>query len=276
MKLVFCGVGALGSTAAVLCRSLGAELRLVDFDRVESKNLSAQAFVKQSLGKNKAEALKLQLWNFWAVKAEAMPVRVGADNVAQVCGGGDLIVDCFDNQASRQVLSAHARATGLPLVHAALSADGRFGLVRWDERFTADAEDARRPGHLRGRRAPAVHRPARRGAGPHHPGLRRPERAPRGNGQPQRHHPRLTPTIVRRGSRDRSRRFRAAAADGSLDADWDVADVFFPILAARRWARGVHHAPAGRHAFLLGIDNRQAIAADEGPGQHDDDRPTHG
>ena len=66
MKLVFCGVGALGSTAAVLCRSLGAELRLVDFDRVESKNLSAQAFVKQSLGKNKAEALKLQLWNFWA------------------------------------------------------------------------------------------------------------------------------------------------------------------------------------------------------------------
>jgi molybdopterin-synthase adenylyltransferase len=142
MKLVFCGVGALGSTAAVLCRSLGAELRLVDFDRVESKNLSAQAFVKQSLGKNKAEALKLQLWNFWAVKAEAMPVRVGADNVAQVCDGGDLIIDCFDNQASRQVLSTHARAAGLPLVHAALSADGRFGMVRWDEHFTADAEGA--------------------------------------------------------------------------------------------------------------------------------------
>jgi molybdopterin/thiamine biosynthesis adenylyltransferase len=143
MKVVFCGVGALGSTAAVLCRSLGAELRLVDFDRVESKNLAAQAFVKQSLGKNKAEALKLQLWNFWAVKAEAVPVRVVADNVAQICdcAGAGLIIDCFDNQAGRQVLSAHARATGLPLVHAALAADGRFGLVRWDERFTPDAED---------------------------------------------------------------------------------------------------------------------------------------
>ena len=111
MSIVFCGVGALGSTAAVLCRSLGAELRLVDFDRVESKNLTAQAYVKQSLGKNKAEALKLQLWNFWAVKAEAVPVRVVADNVAQVCAGADLVVDCFDNQASRQVLSTHARAT---------------------------------------------------------------------------------------------------------------------------------------------------------------------
>src|SRR5262245_39298925 len=141
MRIVFCGVGALGSTAAVLCRSLGAELRLVDFDRVESKNLAAQAFVKQSLGKNKAEALKLQLWNFWALKAEALAVRVVAENVAEVCAGADLIVDCFDNRAGREVLSAHARAAGLPLVHAALSADGRFGLVRWDERFVADAED---------------------------------------------------------------------------------------------------------------------------------------
>jgi hypothetical protein len=141
MRIVVCGVGALGSTAAVLCRSLKAELRLVDFDRVESKNLTAQSYVKQSLGKNKAEALKAQLWNFWAVKAEALPVRVVADNVAQVCAGAQLVVDCFDNRAGREVLSAHARATGLPLVHAALAGDGRFGLVRWDERFAPDAED---------------------------------------------------------------------------------------------------------------------------------------
>ena len=142
VRIVFCGVGALGSSAVVLCRSLGAELRLVDFDRVESKNLSAQAFVKQSLGKNKAEALKIQLLNFWTVKAEALPVRVVAENVAQVCAGADLLVDCFDNRAGRDVLSAHARAAHLPLVHAALAADGSFGLVRWDERFTADREDA--------------------------------------------------------------------------------------------------------------------------------------
>jgi len=64
MRIVFCGVGALGSTAAVLCRNLDASLVFVDFDRVESKNLLAQAYVKQSVGKNKAEALKLQLLNF--------------------------------------------------------------------------------------------------------------------------------------------------------------------------------------------------------------------
>jgi hypothetical protein len=141
MRIVFCGVGALGSTAVVLCRSLPVELRLVDFDRVESKNLAAQAFVKQSLGRNKAEALKLQLWNGWGVKAEALGVRVVDGNVAEVCAGAGVIVDCFDNRAGRAVLSAHARAAQLPLLHAALSGDGRFGVVRWDERFVADAED---------------------------------------------------------------------------------------------------------------------------------------
>jgi hypothetical protein len=141
MRVVICGVGALGSTAAVLCRSLGVELRLVDFDRVESKNLAAQAFVKQSLGKNKAEALKLQLLNLWGVKVEALGVRVVAENVKEVCAGGDLLVDCFDNRAGREVLSAHARTSGVALVHAAMSGDGNFGMVRWDERFTPDAED---------------------------------------------------------------------------------------------------------------------------------------
>ncbi len=141
MRLVICGVGALGSTAAVLCRNLPASLALVDFDRVESKNLLAQAYVKQSVGKNKAEALKAQLLNFHGVKAEAFGVRLTADNVAQLCAGAGLLVDCFDNAASRGLLSAHARATGTPLLHAALSGDGTFGLVRWDERFTPDAED---------------------------------------------------------------------------------------------------------------------------------------
>lgn len=141
MRVVFCGVGALGSTAAMLCRNLDATPVFIDFDRVESKNLLAQAFVKQSLGKNKAEALKLQLLNFWGVRAEAAPVRVVAENVDAVLAGYDLVVDAFDNRAGRAVLSAHARRAGTALVHAAVSADGTFGLVRWDERFAPDAED---------------------------------------------------------------------------------------------------------------------------------------
>jgi molybdopterin/thiamine biosynthesis adenylyltransferase len=138
---VFCGVGALGSNAVLYCRELGAELRLVDFDRVESRNLAAQWFVKQSIGKNKAEAVRLQLANFYGRKAEAMAVRLGAHNAAQLLEGCDLAVDCFDNQDSRLVLAEAARARAVPLLHAALAADGTFGLVRWDERFAPDRED---------------------------------------------------------------------------------------------------------------------------------------
>lgn len=140
--LVACvGVGALGSNAVVLARSLPIAWRLVDFDRVESKNQLAQAFVKQSLGKNKADALKLQLGNFWGVKAEAFGVRLGPDNAAALLGAADLVVDCVDNARTRRLLSEHTRAHGQPLVHAAIAADGTFGLVRWDARFVADEED---------------------------------------------------------------------------------------------------------------------------------------
>lgn len=141
MRIVICGIGALGSTCVPYLRNLAAELRLVDFDRVESKNLAAQWFVKQSLGKNKAEAARLQLANFYGAKAEAMGVRLGPHNAAQLLADCALAVDCFDNADSRLALSEAARAAAVPLVHAALAADGTFGLVRWDERFTPDRED---------------------------------------------------------------------------------------------------------------------------------------
>jgi molybdopterin/thiamine biosynthesis adenylyltransferase len=139
--IVVCGVGALGSTAVWFCRNLEAKLVLVDFDRVESKNVMAQAFVKASIGKNKADALKAQLLTFFGVKAESFGVRVSETNVEALCGRAHLIVDAFDNQKSRCVLSDFARSKKIPLVHAALSADGMFGIVRWDERFVPDAED---------------------------------------------------------------------------------------------------------------------------------------
>lgn len=141
-RIAICGVGALGSTCAHLARNLDAELRLIDFDRVETKNLAAQWFVKPSLGKNKAEAARLQLANFYGVKAEALGVRLAATNAAQLLAGCALAVDCFDNADSRLVLADAARAAGVPLVHGALAADGTVALVRWDERFTPDREDA--------------------------------------------------------------------------------------------------------------------------------------
>jgi hypothetical protein len=139
-RIVFCGVGAIGSNAVVLCRNLDAALAFVDFDRVESKNCLSQAFVKASIGKNKAEALKLQLANFWGVRTEAFGVRLEETNVETLCGAASLVVDAFDNAKSRRTLSAWAERTGKPLVHAGVSGDGTFGIVRWAPRFVPDEE----------------------------------------------------------------------------------------------------------------------------------------
>jgi molybdopterin/thiamine biosynthesis adenylyltransferase len=140
MRVVICGVGALGSTAVLFIRNLEVELRLIDFDRVESKNLAAQWFVKQSVGKAKADSIRLQLANFYGHKAEAVNVRLVANNTDQLLAAADLAVDCFDNADSRSLLSEACRARSIPLLHGALAADGTFGMIRWDERFTPDRE----------------------------------------------------------------------------------------------------------------------------------------
>jgi hypothetical protein len=85
--------------------------------------------------------LRLQLKNFYGVKAEALGVRMGSKNVAQLLEGCELAVDCLDNYARREILSAHAQEKSIPLLHSAVAADGTFGLVRWDEGFVADRED---------------------------------------------------------------------------------------------------------------------------------------
>lgn len=150
MKILFCGGGALGSHALLIGRSLGrsldaaVELAVVDFDRVETGNLRSQWFVKPMVGKHKASALKLQLLNFHGVTLKDYPVRLTADNIGTLFDGVGLLVDTFDNAASRQLVQDHARSRGLPCVHAGLAAEGAFGVVRWDATFVVDHED--RPG----------------------------------------------------------------------------------------------------------------------------------
>ena len=144
MRIVVFGAGALGSHAAVFLRNAGAVLRLVDFDRVESRNLLSQMHVKLGVAANKATSLRgilLNLWGMASAAVEARPVRATPDNIAELCQGADLLLDCLDNAAGRRCVQDHARRTNLPLLHAAISADGHVAIVRWDEVFTVEAED---------------------------------------------------------------------------------------------------------------------------------------
>jgi len=140
MKILFCGGGALGSHALFLARDLEHELAVIDFDRVETKNLASQWFVKQMVGKNKATALKTQLLNFYDVTLQDYTVKLTALNADAILGAADLIVECFDNAESRRVVQNYVRSKQKPCIHGGLAADGEFGVVRWDEHFTIDDE----------------------------------------------------------------------------------------------------------------------------------------
>jgi hypothetical protein len=142
MKILFCGGGALGSHALFLARDLPHDLAVIDFDRVETKNLASQWFVKQMIGKNKATALRMQLLNFYDVKLHDYPVKLTPLNVDTLLGGAGLVIECFDNAESRRIVQDHVRQTNTPCLHAGLAARGEFGVARWDNDFVIDQEDA--------------------------------------------------------------------------------------------------------------------------------------
>ena len=138
-KITIIGLGALGSHAAIALRNVGG-LKLVDFDRVEQKNTLSQFHTKMGQGRNKAQAIAQAMQGFWGVKVETVPHKVTDDNAEVILGGSDLVLDCTDNIAARTCIKGFCDAKSIPLLHAAMSADGTFAQVVWTEDFEADAE----------------------------------------------------------------------------------------------------------------------------------------
>jgi molybdopterin/thiamine biosynthesis adenylyltransferase len=141
-EITIVGVGALGSHVLPLLRNLGTELWAIDFDRVEQKNLSAQFYAKNTVGRGKAVALSQMMDFLWGKVVKVFPHKLTEDNVLQLLGDDDhnLIVDCLDNGASRRVVQRHIQDMAMPCIHGALAADGTYGRVVWDRDFIIDDE----------------------------------------------------------------------------------------------------------------------------------------
>jgi len=138
--IVIVGVGALGSHAALLLRNVG-KLKVIDFDRVEQKNVLSQFHGKPGVGKNKVQALQQTMNFLFGLKVDGVPHKLVADNAKELLGGADLVLDCLDNGAARRVCQNFVRAASVPCLHGALAAaDGSFGRVVWDEGFVIDDE----------------------------------------------------------------------------------------------------------------------------------------
>ena len=159
MMITVVGVGALGSHLVQFLRSLKTadgrlvNLRAVDFDRVEQKNLASQFHGKPGVGKLKVDALKQTMDFLYKRPIQTNSNKVVADNIGAVLLPPDainlptahVVVDCLDNGASRRLVQGYVRQHSIPCLHGALAAGGTFGRVIWDEGFVVDDETAGAP-----------------------------------------------------------------------------------------------------------------------------------
>lgn len=130
--VLICGVGALGSHVAMALRNHPGGLHLLDMDRVESKNAQNQVYPKGAAGKLKADTLRQVLLANHGVTARAYTVELTDFNAAKIITSDlGLVLDCFDNYASRALAARQAGAVGVPVLHAGISADASAGLVTW-------------------------------------------------------------------------------------------------------------------------------------------------
>ena len=140
MKIVVVGVGALGSHLVQAIRNVPAEIHVIDFDSVESKNEASQFHGKPGRGKNKTTAIAQTMSFLWGKTIYKSGVKLAHDNVKQLLGGAGLLVDCLDNAASRLLVQTYARENGIPCVHGALAPNGEYGQVSWGDHFKVDSE----------------------------------------------------------------------------------------------------------------------------------------
>ena len=140
-RIVLCGAGAVGSNMADTLARQGARcLCVVDMDRVEEVNLGTQLWTRDDVGAFKAEALRNHLFRAVGVEIEAVPKRLVEGNVRKLLSGAELVIDGFDNNASRRLVTEHCAATCIPCLHVGLSAE--YAEILWNEgyRVPSDAQ----------------------------------------------------------------------------------------------------------------------------------------
>jgi len=134
------GVGALGSHLVQFIRNEAVDVKVIDMDRVEQKNVASQFHGKPGVGKSKVAALQQTMDFLFKRPIATISNKLVAANIDVILKGASLVVDCLDNGTSRKLVQDHARARGLPCLHGALAPGGAFGRSIWDEHFVVDSE----------------------------------------------------------------------------------------------------------------------------------------
>jgi molybdopterin/thiamine biosynthesis adenylyltransferase len=122
-KALVIGAGGLGSPSAIYLAAAGVgTIGIVDFDVVDTSNLQRQILHNvDRLGRSKVESARETLTALNPdVKVETHDVRLSADNVLEILGQYDVILDGGDNFPTRYLVNDASLHLRKPVVHGSI------------------------------------------------------------------------------------------------------------------------------------------------------------
>ena len=139
VTVTLCGAGALGSLLADnLARQGVRKLTLIDFDRIEEHNAGTQLYGASDVGAKKVDVLRNHLYRSVGAEAAVFDGRLDERHVKKFLRGARLVVDTFDNAASRRLVTEYCSQNGVDCLHLGMNAD--YGEVRWNEVYQVPAD----------------------------------------------------------------------------------------------------------------------------------------
>ncbi len=139
VSFALCGAGALGSHLADnLVRQGAAKMQVIDHDRIEEHNVGTQLFGVSDVGGKKVDVLKNRLFKATGVELNAVAKELTERNAKKFISHAEVVVDTFDNTASRKLVQESCRAANVPCLHVGLAAD--YAEVIWDRQYRVPKE----------------------------------------------------------------------------------------------------------------------------------------
>lgn len=129
-KVLIIGMGGLGSPASLYLAAAGiGHLVLSDFDKIEVSNLQRQiTYQSDDIGEAKVEVTKRKLQQINPeIKVRSINKKMPEQQLTMELTMADLVLDCTDNMASRQMINKACVDAKVPLiVGAAIRLEGQL------------------------------------------------------------------------------------------------------------------------------------------------------
>jgi len=132
--IAICGAGALGGNLTEnLARTGLTQIKVIDGDRIEERNLSTQPYYQSDVGAYKVKILTNTLYRALGISLQSINQRLTDDTVHKFLKDSSLVIDTFDNSPSRQSVKDYCTTHQIPCLHIGLASD--YGEIIWNDHY---------------------------------------------------------------------------------------------------------------------------------------------